>query len=162
MHFIIHAVIKLNYVSERGPWCLNIQQQNKIFAFLVLCAKRTSGFVGSVWGYPPHKRFAGALSCHPSLDNAFERLDNAWVNNREAGDSLQWRHNGHLKSPASRLFTQPFIEAQIKENIKAPRHWLLWGEFTGDSPHKWPVTRKMFHLMTSSCWDAIALIMTSL
>ena len=21
---------------------------------------------------------------------------------------------------------------QIKENIKAPRHWLLWGEFTGD------------------------------
>ena len=28
-----------------------------------------------------------------------------------------------LKSPASRLFTQPFIPAQIKENIKAPRHW---------------------------------------
>ena len=27
------------------------------------------------------------------------------------------------KSPASRLFTQPFIRAQIKENIKAPRHW---------------------------------------
>ena len=27
--------------------------------------------------------------------------------------TLQWRHNG--------LFTQPFIQAQIKENIKAPR-----------------------------------------
>ena len=38
----------------------------------------------------------------------------------------------HLKSPASRLFTQPFIETQIKENIKAPRHWPLWGEFTDD------------------------------
>ena len=25
-----------------------------------------------------------------------------------------------------------FIQAQIKENIKAPRHWPLWGEFTGD------------------------------
>ena len=37
-----------------------------------------------------------------------------------------------LKSPASRLFTQPFIQAQIKENIKAPRHWPLCGEFTGD------------------------------
>ena len=38
---------------------------------------------------------------------------------------------------ASRLFTQPFIQAQIKENIKAPRHWPLWGEFTGDRwiPH---------------------------
>ena len=35
------------------------------------------------------------------------------------------------KSPASRLFTQPFIQAEIKENIKAPRHWPLCGEFTG-------------------------------
>ena len=33
---------------------------------------------------------------------------------------------------ASPLFTQPFIRAQIKENIKAPRHWPLCGEFTGD------------------------------
>ena len=40
----------------------------------------------------------------------------------------QWR----LKSPASRLFTEPLIHAQIKENTKAPRHWPLWGEFTGD------------------------------
>ena len=37
-----------------------------------------------------------------------------------------------LKSPASRVFTQPFIQAQIKENTKAPRHWPLCGEFTGD------------------------------
>ena len=50
-----------------------------------------------------------------------------------------WR----LKSPASPLFTQPFIRAHIKRNTKAPRHWPLCGEFTGD-PHKWPVTRKMF------------------
>ena len=52
------------------------------------------------------------------------------------------------KSPASRLFAQLFIQTQIKENIKAPRHWPLCGEFTGD---RWiprtngrPVTRKMF------------------
>ena len=32
-----------------------------------------------------------------------------------------------LKSPASRLFTQPCIQAQIKENIKAPRNWLCAG-----------------------------------
>ena len=30
----------------------------------------------------------------------------------------QW----HRKSPTSPLFTQPFIRAQIKENIKAPHH----------------------------------------
>ena len=35
-----------------------------------------------------------------------------------------------LKSPASRLLTQSFI--QTKENIKAPRHWPLFGEFTGE------------------------------
>ena len=28
--------------------------------------------------------------------------------------------------------TQPFIQAQIKENFKVPRHWLLCGEFAGD------------------------------
>ena len=38
-----------------------------------------------------------------------------------------WR----LKSPASRLFTQPFVQVQTKENIKAPCHWPLWGEFPG-------------------------------
>ena len=37
----------------------------------------------------------------------------------------------HLKSPASWLFTQLFIQMQIKENIKAPRYWPLCGEFTG-------------------------------
>ena len=30
------------------------------------------------------------------------------------------------------IFTQPFIQAQIKENIKAPRHWPSLGENTGD------------------------------
>ena len=37
-----------------------------------------------------------------------------------------------LTSLASLLFTQPFVQMQIKENIKAPRHWHLCGEFTGD------------------------------
>ena len=39
-----------------------------------------------------------------------------------------WR----LKSPASSLFAQPFIQEYIKEHIKATRHWPLCGEFTGD------------------------------
>ena len=43
-----------------------------------------------------------------------------------------WWARWRLKSPASRLFTQPFIRAQIKANIKARRHWPLCGEFTGD------------------------------
>ena len=35
--------------------------------------------------------------------------------------------------------TQSFIQAQIKENIKAPRYWPLCGEFTGD---RWIPCRK--------------------
>ena len=37
-----------------------------------------------------------------------------------------------FQTPASRLYTHGVIQAQIKENIKVPRHWPLWGEFTGD------------------------------
>ena len=37
--------------------------------------------------------------------------------------SLQWRHNE--RDGVS------FVQAQIKENMKAPRHWPLWGEFIG-------------------------------
>ena len=65
-----------------------------------------------------------------------------------------WWARWRLKSPASPLFNQPIIQAQITESIKAPRHWSLGGEFTGD---RWiPRTNgnirgKCFHLMTSSC-----------
>ena len=58
----------------------------------------------------------------------------------------EWKHDHysdiimpvrHLKSPASHLFTQLFIQAHIKENIKALPHLPLWEEFTGDQwiPH---------------------------
>ena len=37
-----------------------------------------------------------------------------------------------MASPASWLFAQPFIQAQIKENIKAARNCHLCEEFTDD------------------------------
>ena len=54
---------------------------------------------------------------------------------------VRWR----LKSPASRLIIQPFVQAQIKENIG----------------HRWiPLAKarhgKCFHLMTSSCAHLLA------
>ena len=49
--------------------------------------------------------------------------------------SLQWRHSEHNgvsnHQPHDCLLNRLF-KAQIKENIKAPRHWPLWGESTGD------------------------------
>ena len=40
---------------------------------------------------------------------------------------LQWCHNERdgVSSPVSPLFDQPLVQAQIKENINAPRHWPL-------------------------------------
>ena len=40
-----------------------------------------------------------------------------------------WR----LKSPAYRLFVQPFVQGYIKENIKVKRFWPLWWGI-----HRWP------------------------
>ena len=68
-----------------------------------------------------------------------------------------WWARWRLSSPASWLFVQPFVQAQIKENIKAPRHWHMRGYSTGE---RWnPLTKgqwggKCFHLMTSS-WYCI-------
>ena len=63
---------------------------------------------------------------------------------------MSYRAWWHLKSPASWLFTQAFIQAQIIEklNIKAPRHWPLWGEFTGDQwiPHTKSQQRRTFFI----------------
>ena len=48
--------------------------------------------------------------------------------------SLQWRHNGHVSvsnhQPHDCLLSRLF-RPRSKENIKAPRHWPLCGEFTG-------------------------------
>ena len=66
-------------------------------------------------------------------------------------EPLQWCHNerdGVSNHRTHDSFTQP----QIKEDIKAPRHWPLWGEFTGarwirHTKGQWH--GKSFHWMTS-------------
>ena len=60
-----------------------------------------------------------------------------------------WWARWRLKSPASQLFTQPFNQAQIKEYIKAPRHWPLCGEFTGD---RWNPAQKASNAENVSIW----------
>ena len=67
-----------------------------------------------------------------SLFHCFSTMQTSWMefslNITMTSQWVRWR----LKSPASRLITQRFIQGQIERNIKAPRHWPLWGEFTGD------------------------------
>ena len=55
----------------------------------------------------------------------------------------RWR----LKSPASISSTQPFIQAQTKENIKAPRHWpcVANSPVTNEFPAQMASNTEMFH-----------------
>ena len=46
----------------------------------------------------------------------------------------EWEDGGTGKQSTSRLFSQSFVQAQIKDNIKASRHWRLRGGI-----HRWPV-----------------------
>ena len=71
--------------------------------------------------------------------------------------SLQWRHSvchGVSNNQTHDCLLIRLFKAQIKKNIKAPRHWPLWEEFTGDrwiSRTKGQLREKCSHLMTSSC-----------
>ena len=58
-----------------------------------------------------------------------------------------WWARWRLKSPASPLFTQPFIRAQTKKNHQSSASLAFVQRIHRvpvNSPHKWPVTRKMF------------------
>ena len=86
-----------------------------------------------------------------SLKCRFRVYSGLEFDNHCAGSSasISSYNDGIMGAIASQItiVTQSFIQTQIKENIKAPRHWLLCGEYTGrpvNSPHKWPATRKMF------------------
>ena len=113
------------------------------------------------------------LLCAPLLDSHgwfnfwsfhpyFLQLPGIWV---VMYFSLMWRHNGcngvSNHQPYDCLRNRPF--RQIKENIKAPRHWPLCGEFTSDRSiprtFKWTATRKMFpfdDVISLSLWCRIA------
>ena len=67
-----------------------------------------------------------------------------WVHVRVRQPPLQWLHN---ERDGPWLFTQPFIQAQMKENIKALCHWpFVWGIHRSpvNSPQEGSVTRKKF------------------
>ena len=59
-------------------------------------------------------------------------------------NTLQWRHNGRdgvSDHQPHECHTQPFIQVQIKENIKAQRLWPSCREFPGDRWIEFPTQR---------------------
>ena len=76
------------------------------------------------------------------------------------GLTLQWRHNGHDSvsnhQPHDCLLNNLF-RRRSKKTSKLRVAGLCAGNSPGNSPHKWPVTRKMFPfdevIMSSICGD---------
>ena len=62
----------------------------------------------------------------------------------------RWR----LQLLASRLFVQPFVQAKIKENVKAPCHWHLWVEplVTSGFPSQRTSNKEKFPLDVVIMW----------
>ena len=76
------------------------------------------------------------------------------------GNILHWRHNGHdgvsNHQPHGCLLNRLFGR-RSKKTSKLRVTGLCARNSPGpvNSPHKWPVTRKMFHWMTSSCFVSL-------
>ena len=87
-------------------------------------------------GYAPQQTVEQTIETSVIWDTIALIMTSLYWNNMTTS---QWRHNERYGVSSSRLFTLPFIQAQIKENIKALRHWPLCGEITG---HRWiPLTK---------------------
>ena len=125
--------------DNKGCWLRWESQQERRQSFLLYNTVQYIRKRSSLWLRCAYRVFA----------SRYELITSNWQYITVASLWSRWR----LKSPASPLFTQLFIRVQIKESIKAPRHWPLCGEFTGD---RWiPGTKgqergKCFNLMTSS------------
>ena len=66
--------------------------------------------------------------------------------------ALQWHHNEHddvSNHQPHRCLLKRLFKAQIKENIKAPRHWPLWGEFTSG---RWIPTQRASNAENVPIW----------
>ena len=103
-------------------------QSNAVFRWLGANLESTLVWMRAGPGLPPfafaveNKQCVTFYIIRVSIGN----MTGQWVWHRIAVTSywVQWR----LKSPAYRLFAQPFVQGHIKDNIKAPHYWPLWGE----------------------------------
>ena len=71
--------------------------------------------------------------------------------------ALRWRHNGRdsvSNTSLTVVYSTVYSDADQRKHQSSASLPFVWGIHRGpvNSPHIWPVTRKCFHLMTSS-WD---------
>ena len=92
--------------------------------------KDHASIIGPDWGFSfPWSR----MPCH--MLTHYDRLMQQGISSNDIdSESLRWCQNAwdsvSNRQPNDCFLT--FIQTQIKESIKAPCHWPLCGEFTGD------------------------------
>ena len=105
----------------------------------------------------------GKLPCYQEMTTLCDHVRNALF----MIDITLYKSNGHhahygdvmMIAIASQITSLTIAYSAVysgrdQRKIKAPRHWPLWGEFTGDRT-KGQQRGKWFHLMTSSCDEAL-------
>ena len=112
------------YVAKQWPNCILVGEIRFPLTW------RRNNRIFEPWSITCETHLSSSLVCTENWELLWCQLSHHWWHWGITMTSqwARWR----LKSPASRLFTKPFIQTQIKENIKAPRHWPLCGEFTAD------------------------------
>ena len=114
-----------------------------------LLALLTLGHIGYITGIMPWFTLCFVLLCFSCVEfNPYSSGLLHWLSNPFIVPALQWCHNEHdgiSNHQRIHCLLNCLFRCRSKKNIKALRHWPLCGEFTGDnSPHKGPVTRKIF------------------
>ena len=101
---------------------------------------------------------SGPRSCYSTVQHSA-----IWYITHKKMNSLQWRHNerdGVSNHQSHGCLLNRLFKSPIKENIKAPRHWPLCGEFTGHAQRASNVENVSIwwrhHVKTDNTYLAIA------
>ena len=111
------------------PVCQQSNQTRKLTTTNQFRLQKNSRFVMVVFGGCQYLVVLTAVDFLKSR-NRFYSLRCAYGMFHELWTS-QWCHN-ECDGVSNHQPHECLFKAQIKENIKAPCHWPLWGEFTGD------------------------------
>ena len=164
-------LVRVDLKNEWNQWSLD---QHK--AILIRCnnwkstsAKWWASHLCVTWG--PSIYAVALVPCHSSCFRLFNILtfpsdlfimNTIWITSGWCVYVMGFTHYIDVimttvasQITSSHLFTQSFIQTQIKENAKAPRHWPLCGTSPGpvNYPHKGPVTRKMVPFDDVIMWN---------
>ena len=140
------------YVATRPSWmkmCLLITLLNELMFWRKYMSD--SLITVHIWQILPQLKLRNSVSCMFLLSSWDEKSLSDLLSQQMVSQSmaLRWRHNGRVSvsnhQPHDCLLNRLFRRRSKKDQSSASLAF-VWGIHRGpvNSPHKWPVTRKMF------------------